>query len=138
MVSPNFRVIVNLKVVLEVLEDRISISIADLEVLVDSEDKVIPSLLDTLRTFSESSLEEEILSVVSWMMKTSLKSKIGPKNQRGLKRNEETLSQTSASASAEWEAALAEWALTILETMISLVAWAAEASQAVPQSRLQL
>jgi hypothetical protein len=137
MVSPNFRVIVNLKVVLEVLEDRISISIADLEVLVDSEDKVIPSLLDTLRTFSESSLEEEILSVGSWMM-TSLKSKIGPKNQRGLKRNEETLSQTSASASAEWEADLAEWALTILETMISLVAWAAEASQVVPQSKLQL
>jgi hypothetical protein len=138
MVSPNFRVIVNLKVVLEVLEDRTSTSIADLEVLVDLEDKVIPSLLDTLRTFSVSSLEEEILSVGSWMMKTSLKSKIGPKNQRGLKRNEETLSQTSALASAEWEAALAEWALTILETMISLVAWAAEASQAVPQSRLQL
>lgn len=138
MVSPNFRVIVNLKVVLEVLEDRTSTSIADLEVLVDLEDKVIHSLLDTLRTFSESSLEEEILSVGSWMMKTSLKSKIGPKNQRGLKRNEETLSQTLASASAEWEEALAEWALTILETMISLVAWAAEASQAVPQSRLQL
>jgi hypothetical protein len=137
MVSPNFRVIVNLKVVLEVLEDRTSTSIADLEVLVDLEDKVIPSLLDTLRTFSESSLEEEILSVGSWMM-TSLKSKIGPKNQRGLKRNEETLSQTSASASAEWEAALAEWALTILETMISLVAWAAEASPVVPQSKLQL
>jgi len=137
MVSPNFRVIVNLKVVLEVLEDRTSTSIADLEVLVDLEDKVIPSLLDTLRTFSKSFLEEEILSVGSWMMKTSLESKIGPKNQRGLKRNEETLSQTSASASAEWEADLAEWALTILETMISLVAWAAEASQAVPQSRLQ-